>query len=59
MLKWNAQRQPLSISGPHVDVFADISTRYVTDIQCAIQEKEAFDGDNGAKKVFRQNIVTN
>ena len=54
MLKWNAQRQPLSISGPHVDVFADISTRYVTDIQCAIQEKQAFDGDNGAKKVFRQ-----
>ena len=57
MLKWNAQRQPLSISGPHVDVFADISTRYVTDIQCAIQEKESFDRDNGAKKVFRQLIV--
>lgn len=55
MLKWNTQNNPPSNNG-EIDIFADISTRYVSDIQCAIEER-SLDNNNVVKKVIRCNTM--
>ena len=57
MLKWNAQNHPSSNNG-ELDIFADISTRYVSDIQCAIEER-LMDTNNSVKGVMRCNSIMN
>lgn len=61
MLKWNTQKHHPNSSnnGQEVDnIFADISTRYVTDIQCAIDAKR-LDNNNAKQKVIRCNYSMN
>ncbi len=58
MLKWNTQKHHLSVNNGQQDVFADISTRYVTDIQCAIDAK-ILHNDNIKQKVMSCNGLMN
>ena len=63
MLKWNTQKQHpnnSSNNGQEVDnIFADISTRYVTDIQCAIDAKTLDDNNDSEQKVIICNYSMN
>ena len=54
MLKWNAQKHPPS-NDSGLEVFADISTHYVTDIQCAV-DANVFDNNMVEQKVNNSNI---
>ena len=57
MLKWNAQKHPPS-NDSGLEVFADISTHYVTDIQCAV-DANVFDNNIVEKKVNNSNLLSN
>ena len=56
MLKWNAHKHPQSENNGQQDIFADISTRYVTDIQCAIDAK-MLDNNAVEQKVMKCNCT--
>ena len=57
MLKWNAQKHPPS-NDSGLEVFADISTHYVTDIQCAV-DANVFDNNIVEQKVNNSNPLSN
>ena len=62
MLKWNTQKQNLNSlnNGQELDnIFADISTRYVTDIQCAIDAKRLDTNNESKQKVIICNYSMN
>ena len=63
MLKWNTQKphpNNSSNNSQEVDnIFADISTRYVTDIQCAIDAKTLDDNNDSEQKVIICNYSMN